>query len=99
MIAKIEENLSTLWPIFLFAIVWLGFAYITYMVWFKPSEYQDRMIKAYERLPKWYPFRDVYISTYRSPSLIWLARVVTILIWTLAIATILFTIWGLIYMP
>ena len=94
MLAQIEAFFPIIW----FAFIWLVFFHTAYRIWFKTSEYQDSIIKSYERLPKWFPLRDLNISWYGSPVGIWLLKVFTLLITLVFFAGLVFTLWGLLFM-
>ena len=52
-------------------------SYEWYIVWFQPSKFQEKIIKSYENLPKWMPFRDLNIRLYRTDAAMWFWRVMT----------------------
>jgi hypothetical protein len=48
-----------------------------YLVWFKPTKYREMAIKGFQKLPEWYPFRDLNISWYETYTSIWVIRFLT----------------------
>jgi hypothetical protein len=94
MSINIDNIASILW----FLLVEIGFFYMAYKVWFKTSEFQKGMIKMYERLPKWFPFRDFYIDMYNSRDTIFVLKIAALLISILLLAGILFMLYGSIFM-
>ena len=73
----IRERLPTiLLVVFLVVLGIVVFCYNAYTVWFRPSKYQARFVKAYEHIPKWFPFREFIILRYSSPSFILISRII-----------------------
>jgi hypothetical protein len=72
-------------------VLFIGLAiYTAYFSMTRPSKYQDHFIETYSRLPKWFPFRDHFISDFNSSAFVQFSRITYIFYSILGLVVLVF---------
>ena len=71
-----SETIFVAIGLIIFAIV---ITYNGFIVWFRPSRFQDIYVKNFERSPDWWPLRGYYLSWLKSSAFVWIFRLITLI--------------------